>query len=120
MNPTTTSWSDTQKLLAFIVVIAFILVIFVWIFFPPKSDQATITVLNMMIGALVGLAGTVVTFYFGSSRGERTKDGTIGTIATGSNNGNGSSGVTTTTATTTEPIAPANTAPATPPTPPVG
>jgi hypothetical protein len=90
MNPSTTSWNDTQKLLAFIIVIAFVLVIFAWMFFPPKADQGTIAVLNMLIGALVGLAGTVATFYFGSSRGERMKDATILSTQTAADtNGNG-------------------------------
>ena len=33
----TTSWGDTQKLLAFVIVVAFIIVIFTWMFFAPKG-----------------------------------------------------------------------------------
>lgn len=77
MNGTTTSWNDTQKILAFVIVIAFIVVILLWMFFPPGGTQGTLAVLNTLVGALVGMAGMVGTFYFGSSRGERNKDNTI-------------------------------------------
>ncbi len=77
MNPTTTSWNDTQKILAFVIVAAFILVVILWMFFPPKGDPGTIAVLNTLVGALVTMAVSVSMFYFGSSRGERTKDTTI-------------------------------------------
>lgn len=82
MNTTTTSWNDTQKLLAFITVIAFIMIIGVWMFHPPSTDAAATAVLNTLVGTLGGYAGMVMTFYFGSSRGERTKDGTIASITT--------------------------------------
>jgi len=81
MNPTITSWSDTQKLLAFLVVASFIIIIAIWMFHPPATDQATTGVLNTLVGTLGGMAGMVMTFYFGSSRGERNKDDTIATIA---------------------------------------
>ncbi len=70
----TTSWNDTQKLLAFIVVSAFIIVIFVWMFHPPQTDAASTAVLHTLVGGLGGFTGMVLTFYFGSSRGERIKD----------------------------------------------
>ena len=103
MNGQTTSWNDTQKLLAFIVVVAFIAVILLWMFFPPHSDQASLSVLNMLVGALVGMASMVATFYFGSSRGERTKDAAT-TAATAAS---ATSTTTTTAAPATEPIPPA-------------
>ena len=106
MNTSTTSWSDTQKLLAFVVVIAFILVIGIWMFHPPATDAASTGVLNTLVGTLGGFSGMVVTFYFGSSRGERTKDTTIAGLttpptSTTTTNGNG------TTTTTTDHAAPA-------------
>lgn len=105
MNSTTTSWNDTQKLLSFIIVVALILVILIWMFRPPTGDQSSMTVLNMLLGSLVGLAGMVVTFYFGSSRGERTKDSTIAGLTTAPSANGNSSG---------------HTDPATPATPPQG
>ncbi len=83
----TTSWNDTQKLLAFVVVAAFILVIFIWMFHPPATDVASTSVLNTLVGTLGGFAGMVVTFYFGSSRGERSKDTTIAAQLPDSGNG---------------------------------
>ena len=60
----TTSWNDTQKLLAFVIVVAFITVIFVWMFFAPKSDAAATAVLNTLVGALAGYTGTVIMVLF--------------------------------------------------------
>lgn len=78
MNPTT-SWNDTQKLLAFLIVGALVLVIFVMMFFPPKGDQAAIAVFTTLVGALVANAGGIVQFYFGNSRSATAKDATIAT-----------------------------------------
>jgi hypothetical protein len=84
MNGAPTSWNDTQKLLAFMVVGALVAVIFVWIFHPPSNtDPGSLAVLNMLIGALVGLATSIVSFYYGSSRGERTKDAATAAAANG-------------------------------------
>jgi cytochrome bd-type quinol oxidase subunit 1 len=108
MNGAPTSWNDTQKLLAFLVVGALVAVIFVWMLYPPKaSDPGVLAVLNMLIGALVGLATAIVSFYFGSSRGERTKDATAATAAA-------------TAAATNEPRPAAAAAPVVPPPQPVG
>jgi len=80
MQQTTTPWSDTQKILAFVVTAAFILVIFVWMFFPPKADSGATAVLNTLVGTLGGLATMVLQFYFGSSRNANTKDNTIAAL----------------------------------------
>ncbi len=93
----TTSWNDTQKILAFVLVVAFIVVIFVWMFHAPASDAAATAVLNTLVGTLGGFAGMVVTFYFGSSRTSATKDQTIAALTNPPTNG----------ATVTPPIPPA-------------
>jgi hypothetical protein len=81
-NDTTTSWNDTQKLLAFVVVVSFIAFLFIWTLFPPKGvDQSILTVVNVLLGALVAKFSSVVDYYFGSSRGERNKDGTLASLA---------------------------------------
>jgi len=80
MQQTTTPWSDTQKILAFVVTAAFILVIFVWMFFPPKADSGATAVLNTLVGTLGGLSTMVLQFYFGSSRNANTKDNTIAAL----------------------------------------
>lgn len=87
-----TSWSDTQKLLAFVLVVAFIIVIILWMFLPPHTNDAATAVLNTLVGTLGSMAGMVVTFYFGSSRTSATKDQTIAALtasAPPSGNGNG-------------------------------
>lgn len=83
----TTSWNDTQKILAFVLVLAFIVVIFVWMFHAPSSDAAATSVLNTLVGTLGGFAGMVVTFYFGSSRTSATKDQTIAALTNPPANG---------------------------------
>lgn len=91
MNQTTTSWNDTQKLLAFILVISFIFIIFVWMFHAPDPNAATTSVLNTLVGTLGGFTAAVVTFYFGNSRASASKDSTIAALASppsGGTNGN--------------------------------
>jgi hypothetical protein len=69
------TWTSTQQIIAFALVGAFILVIFGWMFFPPKSlDQAALSIVNMLIGALVAKMTTVVDFFLGSSEGSKAKD----------------------------------------------
>jgi hypothetical protein len=99
--PNNESWNNTQKILAFLIVIALIVVILIWIFHPPTGDAASNSVLNVLVGALVGMAGMVATFYFGSSQGSKDKDQALSAIATGTGNGGGS----TSTATVTAPTA---------------
>ena len=83
MDTTTTSWADTQKLLAFIVVCAFIIFLFIWTLLPPKGvDQSILTVVNVLLGALVAKFSSVVDYYFGSSRASANKDTTIAALAT--------------------------------------
>jgi hypothetical protein len=108
MNNTTTSWNDTQKLLAFIIVAAFILIIIGWLFFPPKIDAPSTAVLNTLVGTLGGFTGMVVTFYFGSSRSSTAKDSTIAALTQpGSGSGNGDGGTKQTPPTPSPPASPA-------------
>jgi len=98
MNQTTTTpWSDTQKILAVVLVGAFITIIVVWMFYPPHTDAASTAVLNTLVGTLGGMTTMVVSFYFGSSRNANTKDNTIAAL-----------------------VAPDNAPPPTPPTVPTG
>ena len=97
MDTTTTSWADTQKLLAFIVVCSFIVFLFIWTLLPPKGvDQSILTVVNVLLGALVAKFSSVVDYYFGSSRSSTGKDNTIAAmaaapapVANGNGNGHG-------------------------------
>jgi hypothetical protein len=75
------SWGDTQKLLAFILVVAFIVIVLIWMFRPPSGDAGSIAVLNTLVGTLGGFTAAVVTFYFGSSKGSKDKDDTMANMA---------------------------------------
>ena len=115
------SWNNTQKILAFLIVVALIVVILIWIFHPPTGDAASNSVLNVLVGALVGMAGMVATFYFGSSQGSKDKDQALSAIATGTGNGGGSASTATVTAPTatapgsaTVTVEPASAVPVTP------
>ena len=77
----TTPWSDTQKILALVIPVCFIIVIFVWMFFPPRLGDGATAVLNTLVGTLGSLTAMIITFYFGSSRGAANKDSTIATLA---------------------------------------
>lgn len=81
MDTKVVNWSDTQKILALFIVGAFISVILIWIFFPPKGDAGSIAVLNTLVGTLGAGFGAVLTYFFGSSKSSSDKDDTIKTIA---------------------------------------
>lgn len=91
MEPKPT-WTNTQQVIAYTLVASFVLVIFVWMVWPPKAiDQSVMTVVNMLLGALVAKFTTVIDFFFGSSQGSKDKDDAqnkmITTLTTGTGNG---------------------------------
>ena len=74
---------DTSTALATAITTAFVLVIFGWMFFPPKAaDAGSLAVLNTLTGVLGTAFVGVVQFYFGSSKGSKDKDDTISQMAT--------------------------------------
>lgn len=77
---TTTPWSDTQKILAIVLVSAFIIIIIIWMFTPPRNDAGATAVLNTLVGTLGGMTSMVVSFYFGSSRASNTQANTIASL----------------------------------------
>lgn len=80
---------DTATALALTITAAFILVIFGWMFFPPKAaDAGSLAVLNTLTGVLGTAFVSIMTFYFGSSKGSKDKDDTISQMAVASQNGN--------------------------------
>jgi hypothetical protein len=80
---------DTATALALGITGAFILVIFGWMFFPPKAaDAGSLAVLNTLTGVLGTAFVSIMTFYFGSSKGSKDKDDTISQMAVASQNGN--------------------------------
>lgn len=80
-------WGDTQRIISLTVILSFIGVVLLWMFFPPKGDPGAIAVLNTLAGALMAGFGTILTFFFGSSKGSSDKDATISKIATSTGNG---------------------------------
>jgi hypothetical protein len=117
MKPNET-WNDTQRLLAFIIVTSFIVVIIIWLFHEPQGDAGANAVLNMLMGSLASLAGMVATFYFGSSKGSKDKDDTISSIATATHTENGSGASSTATVTAPTATAPGSATVTMAPTPP--
>lgn len=74
---------DTATALAILVCISFVMVIFGWMFFPPRAaDPASLAVLNTLTGVLGTAFVAVVQFFFGSSKGSKDKDDTISQMAT--------------------------------------
>lgn len=71
------SWADTQKILALLYSVAFIAVIILLIFTSPKADPQIFAVLTTLVGVLANQVGSVVSYYFGSTKTSQTKDATI-------------------------------------------
>ena len=86
-------WSDTQKILALIIVGAFITIVLLWMFYPPKGDPGSIAVLNTLVGAISAGFGMVLTYFFGSSKTSGMKDDTISRLTGGGGGGNGSTAI---------------------------
>jgi hypothetical protein len=61
--------------------VCFIIVIFTWMFFPPRLGDGATAVLNTLVGTLGSLTAMIITFYFGSSRGAANKDATIAALS---------------------------------------
>lgn len=70
-----------QGMLASSVTGGFILILLVWMFFPPAGDPGSLAVLNTLTGSFATAFGVVVSFYFGSTKGSNEKDRTISTMA---------------------------------------
>ncbi len=75
-----------QNAVSIIVSLAFVSVILILLFFPPKGDPSSYAILNTLIGVLAAAFGTVVQFHLGSSKGSEDKTETIKQLATGDGN----------------------------------
>jgi hypothetical protein len=80
-NPTPESWTDTQKILALLYSVAFIAVIILLIFTSPKADPQIFAVLTTLVGVLANQVGSIVSYYFGSTKNSQTKDQTISALS---------------------------------------
>jgi len=54
-----------------LVVIAYVIVVFSYIHYPPTASGEILQVLSVLIGNLGNMAGLVVGYYFGSSAGAK-------------------------------------------------
>src|ERR1700680_2582707 len=67
--------SYTQQGIAYTIVGAFVVALFLWMLYPPKAvDQVALAIINMLVGALITKFSTVVDFLFGASQGNKEKD----------------------------------------------
>lgn len=65
---------DVQKGLAWFIVIAFVALIFVWVFRPPVMAPESMAQLNQLVSTLQNILLIAVGFFFGRSKGEQNKD----------------------------------------------
>ncbi len=86
-SPQTKTSMTIQNALSLIITLSFVGLIFVWIFFPPKGDPNTYSLLTTLIGFLGAAFGTVVQYHLGSSKGSDDKNDTIKQLATGTGDG---------------------------------
>jgi hypothetical protein len=68
-----------RAVIAGLIILGFLSVLAAFFFMPLKGDPG---LFNVLIGILGGSFTSVVSFYFASSSGSKTKDATIGAIAT--------------------------------------
>ena len=69
-----------QYILGTIIIVGFFALLIILVF--SQVPEPNKDLLNLVVGALIGSFGTVVTYNFGSSVGSAKKDETISNIAT--------------------------------------
>jgi hypothetical protein len=74
-----------HPVIGLVVVVAFIAAVFVLILVPMTSGDTGLV--NTFLGLLGGMAGMVVSYYFGSSSSSRAKDDTIAAAVKGTGDG---------------------------------
>lgn len=67
-------FGDVQKGLAWFIVIAFVVLIFVWVFKPPVMAPESMAQLNQLVSTLQNILLLAVGFFFGSSKLAQNKD----------------------------------------------
>lgn len=73
--------SDVQRGLAWFISISFIMLIFVWVFYPPKMSPESMAQLNQLVSTLQNILLLAIGFFFGSSKSSQNKDDAIMTAA---------------------------------------
>jgi hypothetical protein len=61
-------------IISVVVVAGFVILLGLWLFHPPTSDQTVLAVLNTLVGTLAAAFGAVVQYWLGSSAGSARKD----------------------------------------------
>lgn len=70
-----TGWmNDVQKTLAYFTTVAYVVLIFIWTFFPPKMEPESMAQLNQMMTTLQTLLVGAFGFFLGNSMSNKTKD----------------------------------------------
>ena len=62
-----------------VVVVGFVVMLIIWMVFPPTYEPALLSVLNILVGTLASAFGAVVQYWLGSSAGSRQKDELLNT-----------------------------------------
>jgi hypothetical protein len=65
---------DRRTVVSLILVTSFVIIILVWLFYPPALNDTQNQIVSMLIGALIGQVTNVIAFDFGSSSGSKAKD----------------------------------------------
>lgn len=73
--PAPQGWmNDVQKTLAYFVTVAFVLLIFLWVFFPPSMSPESMAQLNQMVTTLQTLLVGAFGFFLGNTAAKITQD----------------------------------------------
>jgi hypothetical protein len=76
-----------HPVIGLVVVVAFIAAVFCLMLVPMKPGDSVSGLVNTFLGLLGGMAGMVVSYYFGSSSSSRAKDDTIAAAMKGTGDG---------------------------------
>lgn len=76
------TFPEPRTVLAYTITLAFIGVLIMLLLRPVELDDKTASILNILLGAMVGQVVNVFQFFFGSSSGSKDKDDALITAAT--------------------------------------
>jgi hypothetical protein len=74
---------DTQPIIAIVIILAFIVLVLIWMLHTPSGDASQLALLNALIMVVGTAFMTIVNYYFSSSKGSTGKDSTIAALASG-------------------------------------
>lgn len=74
---------DLSAFIAIMVVLLVGIIVLALLLLPIKPSEAAGTLLTAIVGMLVAKLGTIIDFFFGSSKASKEKDETIKSLANG-------------------------------------